>query len=105
MDVEVSDQVAEYIRRQPPEPRRRLRSALRGLAAGRGDIKSLEGPLSGYCRLRVGGHRVLLAYGSSESGAAVIKCIFAERRDLVYEIFQRLVEEQLRGRRRPSPQT
>jgi len=100
MDVEVSDQVAEYVRRQPPEPRRRLRAAIRGLATGRGDIKSLEGPLSGYCRLRVGGYRVLLAYGSSKAGGPSIKCIFAERRNLVYEIFQRVMEEQLRGRGR-----
>ncbi len=60
MRVELSPQVLEFVRRLPPEPRRRLRRALKALAKESGDIRRLEGPLQDYCRLRVGGFRVIL---------------------------------------------
>lgn len=90
MKVQLSGQVVDFVRRLPPEPKRRLRKALRDLPRGRGDIKHLEGPLDGYCRLRVGGYRVVFAYTS----ATTIQCVFAEQRSLVYE----LMIEVLRGR-------
>ncbi len=62
MKVEVAAQVADFVKRLPPEPRRRLRRALRDLEKEKGDIKPLEAPLDGYCRLRVGGYRVVLSY-------------------------------------------
>ncbi len=83
MKVEISLQVADFIRHQPPEPRRMLRRALRDLAQEKGDIKALEGPLAEYCRLRVGGYRVVFAYAKRAS----IQCLFAERRSIVYEVF------------------
>jgi mRNA interferase RelE/StbE len=85
--VVVSDQVAAFVRRLAPEPRRALRQALRDLAAGKGDIRQLEAPLDGYNRLRVGAYRVIFAYGDKR----VVECVFAERRSLVYEIFAREV--------------
>jgi mRNA-degrading endonuclease RelE of RelBE toxin-antitoxin system len=83
MRVEVSTQVADFVRRLPPEPRRLLRRALRALERERGDIKPLEGSLDGYCRLRVGGYRVILSY----AGNGRVQCLFAERRSIVYEVF------------------
>jgi mRNA-degrading endonuclease RelE of RelBE toxin-antitoxin system len=62
MKVELSSQVLDFIRHLPPEPRRRLREALRGLTKEKGDIKRLEAPLEGYCRLRVDGYRVVIHY-------------------------------------------
>jgi hypothetical protein len=97
MKVEVSDQVLEFIRSQTPEPRKRLRLALRKLASEQGDIKSLEGPLSGYLRLRVGPYRMLLAYGAAAGQPPCLRCLFAERRDIVYEIFSRLLQERIMG--------
>ena len=63
MRVLVAKQVAEFVRRLPPQPKRRLRRALRDLAREKGDMKALEPPLHGYCRLRVGGYRIVFAYG------------------------------------------
>ena len=92
MRVVLSGQVVDFIRRLAPEPKGRLRRALRGLARGRGDIKALEAPLVGYYRLRVGGYRVVLAYGKR----ATIECIFAEQRSLVYELLLERLRDRLR---------
>ena len=95
MRVLVAKQVAEFVRRLPPQPKRRLRRALRDLALEKGDMKALEPPLHGYCRLRVGGYRIVFAYGKR----GTIECIFAERRNVVYE----LLLEHLLDRLRSSP--
>jgi mRNA-degrading endonuclease RelE of RelBE toxin-antitoxin system len=95
MRVELAPQVIDFVRRLPPEPRRRLRRALRALANEKGDIMPLEGPLDGYCRLRVGGYRIIFAY----SGRRAIQCIFAERRSIVYEVFAAALSAALAGTR------
>jgi mRNA-degrading endonuclease RelE of RelBE toxin-antitoxin system len=48
MKVEISEQVEAYIRSLPPEPRRKLRLAVRKLASLSGDSKQLEGTLSKF---------------------------------------------------------
>ena len=77
-------QVIEYVRRLAPEPRQAIRLALKELARERGDIRSLEGTLAGYYRLRIGSHRIIFNY--ARDGA--IEVIFVEQRGLVYEIFE-----------------
>ena len=57
MRVRLSAQVVEFVRSQAPEPRRRLRNALRALTREQGDLKPLEGPLQEYHRLRIGSYR------------------------------------------------
>jgi len=94
MKVELSDQVVDFVRRLPPDPRRRLRRALRDLAHERGDLKPLEGPLEDYCRLRVGAYRVVISYSRRRR----IQCIFAERRNIVYELLVELLESRLKRR-------
>jgi mRNA-degrading endonuclease RelE of RelBE toxin-antitoxin system len=94
MKVELSEQVVDFVRRLPPDSRRRLRRALRDLAHERGDLKPLEGPLEDYCRLRVGAYRVVVSYAKRRT----IQCIFAERRSIVYELLVQLFESQLRRR-------
>jgi mRNA-degrading endonuclease RelE of RelBE toxin-antitoxin system len=95
MTVELSAQVVDFVRHQAPDPRRRLRLALRKLEHEQGDIKSLEGPLSRYCRLRVGAYRIVFAYGGSGKTRTLIRCVFAERRDIVYEVFSRAMQRRL----------
>lgn len=90
MKILIADQVLTFIRRLPPEPRQRIRAALRDLAKERGDIKPLESPLENYCRLRVGGYRIVFAYGKRQT----IECIFIEKRGVVYEL---LLEHIRRG--------
>lgn len=89
-EVRLSDQVNQYVRRQPPETRRRLKDALRGLAAGTGDVKSLEGSLAGYARLRVGGHRIIFATEAGAKGP-IVNCLYVNQRGIVYEIFEKLL--------------
>jgi len=91
MKIELSRQVAEFVRSQAPEPRRKLRLALKGLAKGQGDITSLEGALTSYSRLRVSSYRVILFYRSPNH----IECVFAERRSIVYEVFAEALRERL----------
>ena len=91
--IRVEAQLEAFVKSLAPDPRHRLRLAIRGLADGRGDTKSLEGNLAEYCRLSVTGYRVMYKE-RSERGGRVIDCVFAERRALVYEIFTRLLTEQ-----------
>jgi len=91
--VRVSEQIETFVKSLAPDPRKRLRMAIKGLAENRGDIRPLEGPLASYGRLRVAGYRVIFKE-RAERGVRIIDCIFAERRALVYEIFVRLLTEQ-----------
>lgn len=84
--VELSDQVLNFVRSLAPEPRRSLRLGLRGLEREHGDIQQFEGELAGWCRLRVKGYRVVFRY-EMEGSQRVARCVFAERRELVYELF------------------
>ena len=90
--VQVESQVEEFVKSLAPEPRHRLRRAIKALANDAGDTKRLEGQLAGYTRLRVAGHRVIFAERMQE-GVRVIDCIFAEKRAVVYEMFVRLLSE------------
>jgi mRNA-degrading endonuclease RelE of RelBE toxin-antitoxin system len=91
--VRVEAQVEAFVKSLAPEPRRKLRAAIKGLADGRGRVKSLEGNLAEYCRLSVAGYRIIFKE-RAERGERIIDCVFAERRALVYEIFVRLLTEQ-----------
>lgn len=84
--VELSEQVVNFVRALAPAPRRSLRLGLRDLEEERGDIKQLEGELAGWCRLRVKSYRVVFRY-EIEGTQRVARCVFAERRELVYELF------------------
>lgn len=103
MEVELSGQVNEFVKRQPPESRHRLRLALRSLSREQGDIKALEGPLTGLYRLRIGRYRILFAYSATSRGSPLIQCLFAECRDVVYEVFEQLMSERLLLDRSPQP--
>lgn len=88
--IDVSPQVADFLRGLAPEPRRVLRAALRDLGEGRGDLLALEHPLDGFYRLRVGRYRVIFRYVIVR-GTSVIRCDYAQRRELVYETFADMV--------------
>lgn len=70
-----------------------MREGLREIERDEGDLKQLEAELSGYVRLRVGSYRGILRY-RSERGQRVARCVYAERRTVVYELFAEI----LRGR-------
>jgi len=91
MKISLSEQVAGFVRSLAPEPRRKVRLALKALAKGQGDIKALEGPLTSYSRLRVSNYRVIL----SQPTPSEIQCVYAERRSIVYEIFEEALRRRL----------
>lgn len=95
MRVEVSDQVVAFVRSLSPEPRRRVRLALRRLADERGDVRDLEGPLRGFSRLRVGPYRIVFARAAEPGRSPCIRCLFAERRDTVYAVFSDMLKRHL----------
>jgi len=88
--IELSPQVATFLRSVAPEPRKQLRAAIRDLAADQGDIIELEHPLDGFCRLRVGRYRIIFHY-VVEARARIVRCDYAERRELIYELFADLI--------------
>jgi mRNA-degrading endonuclease RelE of RelBE toxin-antitoxin system len=80
--VELDPQVADFVRALAPDPRKRLRTGLRGLEQEKGDIKQLEADLAGYARLRVGGYRVIVRF-YADGARRVARCVFAEKRAVV----------------------
>lgn len=84
--VEIERQVLRFIRSLAPEPRRTLRQALRALEGENGNIRALEAEISGFYRLRVGRYRVIFHY-VQRGNARVIRCVYANHRDLIYEVF------------------
>jgi mRNA-degrading endonuclease RelE of RelBE toxin-antitoxin system len=83
--VHVREQVKGFIDTQAPESRKKIRLALRGLEAERGDCMPLREKLAGHHRIRIGGYRVLYRYLPGK----VIECVFAEERSLIYHLFER----------------
>jgi len=94
--VELDPQVADFVRSLAPDPRKRLRQALHDLEAEKGDLKQLEADLTGYARLRVGGYRLLVRF-YAEGGQRVARCVFAERRPVVYELFAEILRSEMGG--------
>ena len=86
MKISASEQVADWLRRLAPEPKRRVRAALRNLETWRGDISPLHGELEGFYRLRIGGYRVVFRVMRRQ----VIRLEYADTRDVVYEVFRQL---------------
>ncbi|MCF7676038.1 MAG: hypothetical protein K9N23_07275 [Akkermansiaceae bacterium] len=85
--ISASDQVASWLCGLPPQAKRRVRLALRGLAKGRGDVKGLQGPLEGFNRLRVGGLRIIYRQISGRD----ILLEYANTRDAVYELYEQIL--------------
>ena len=90
MKISASDQVATWLTALPPQTKKRVRTALRSLARGRGDIKGLQGDLEGFSRLRIGGIRVLFL----QTSAREFRLEYANTRDVVYEMFRQFLAAQ-----------
>ena len=86
MKISASEQVVEWLSRLAPEPKRRVRAAVRGLENWRGDIGALHGELQGFYRLRIGGYRIVFRVMPRQ----VIRLEYADTRDVVYEVFRQL---------------
>jgi mRNA-degrading endonuclease RelE of RelBE toxin-antitoxin system len=88
MKISASEQVQRWLVALPPDTKKRVRRALRGLQSGHGDIKALQGELEGFCRLRIEGLRIVY----SQHRGRVIHLEYADSRDIVYETFLRVLQ-------------
>lgn len=88
--VVVADQVRDFQRTLAPEPRRRMKAAILGLAEGRGDILPLQANLDGLWRLRVGEHRIVYRHHLGR-----IEVFYAAPRSVVYEFLAAHLRELL----------
>ena len=88
--IVIEEQVLNFIRRQPPEARRRIREALHEVENDTAYPQPLEDELEGFYKLKIDRIRIIL---QSESGGEgpVLKAVFAERRSVVYEIFKQIL--------------
>lgn len=87
IEVVLQEEVLDYLRTLPPEPKQALRKAIRGLAEEQGDLLPLTNELDGFHRLRVGRYRVIFRYEYRE-GRRRIVCVYVAQRNWVYEVFQ-----------------
>jgi len=92
--VELGSQILDFVRSLAPEPRKALRVGLHRLEKDEGDIKGLEGELAGWSRLRVKSYRVIFRC-VIEKGERIVRCEYAERRAVIYEMFAELVRRQM----------
>jgi len=90
--VRVQEEVLEYLRNLPPQPRHALKLALKGLSKERGNIRSLTDDLEGFHRLRIGSHRIIFGYQMID-GERVITCVYVGARKWIYEVFQSKLRE------------
>ena|SRR2546425_13260049 len=85
-----------FIKSLAPEPRRALRQAIKQLADGKTaglDLRTLEGMLQGYMRLRVRTYRVIYTVTAEDKGPS-LTILAAGPRSTVYEAFEKILAEQ-----------
>jgi hypothetical protein len=88
--VTLEQQPVEFIKRQPPQSRRRLRDALHAVERGAAFPEPLEDELEGFYKVKVESFRLILESATSKEGP-LFRVIFAERRKVVYEMFSQLL--------------
>ena len=88
MRISASEQVQLWLAGLPPQTKRRVRAALKGLGASARDLdlKALRRELEGFYRLRVGEHRIVYHLETKET----IRLDYVDLREEVYEAFRRL---------------
>ena len=90
IEVLVEEQPREFIRRQPPETRKRLRQAIHAVERGEVFPKPLEDELDGFYKLKVERFRIIIQ-SASEADGPFFRIVFAERRKAVYELFSQIL--------------
>jgi mRNA-degrading endonuclease RelE of RelBE toxin-antitoxin system len=90
MRVTVEPQPREFIRRQPPATRQRLREALRAIERGKMFPEPLDEELEGFYKVRVENCRLIVHHVAGEAGP-FFRVVFIERRSVVYEMFRQII--------------
>ena len=95
MKVELEQQVIDFVRSLPTEPRQLVRRALKNLQKEEGNISLLEGELDAFYRLRVSRYRIIFRY-DIRGRQRTIRCVYAAARSIIYEVFSREIRNLLR---------
>jgi mRNA-degrading endonuclease RelE of RelBE toxin-antitoxin system len=90
IEVLVEAQPLAFIRRQPPDARKKLRATIHDIERGDSFPEPLEDELEGFYKLRVENCRLILKHETGGT-APLFKVVFAERRSVVYELFRQIV--------------
>jgi hypothetical protein len=88
--VTVGPQPREFIQRQSPETRRRLRQIIHALEEGEVSPEPLEDELEGFGKLKVDRHRIIVQSVAGKHGP-FFRVVFIERRKAVYELFSQIL--------------
>lgn len=90
IEVTLEPQPVEFIKRQPPASRKRLRDALHAVERGALFPEPLEDELEGFYKLKVARFRLILESAAGKAGPR-FRVVFAERRKTVYEMFSQIL--------------
>ncbi len=90
IEVLVEAQPLAFIRHQSPDARKKLRAAIHAIERGDAFPDPLDDELEGFYKLRVETCRLILKHESGDK-APLFKVVFAERRNVVYEMFRQII--------------
>jgi mRNA-degrading endonuclease RelE of RelBE toxin-antitoxin system len=90
IEVTLDNQPHEFIRRQPPDARKRLREAIHDIETGELFPEPLTDELEGFYKIRVDRYRLILESVPGKRGPG-FDIVFAERRKVVYELFSQIL--------------
>lgn len=90
MRVTVEAQPREFIQRQPPDTRRRLREVIHAIERNEIFPEPLEDELDGFYKVKAERHRIIVQFASDSSGS-FFRVVFIERRKVVYELFSQIM--------------
>lgn len=90
MRVTLEPQAREFISRQPPDTRRRLREIFHDVERGKTFPEPLHDELDGFYKLKISGDRLIVQHASAKDGP-FFRVVFIERRGVVYEMFRQIL--------------
>ena len=89
MKITLEPQPREFMSRQPPETRKRLREILHNVERGKTLPEPLEDELDGFYKLKAEDHRLVVQHVAGDDGP-FFRVVFIERRKVVYEMFRQM---------------
>jgi mRNA-degrading endonuclease RelE of RelBE toxin-antitoxin system len=88
--ITLEQQPLDFIKRQPPENRKRLPDSLHAIERGAAFPEPLENELEGFYKVKVERYRLILQSVTGKEGPR-FRVVFAERRKAVYEMFSQIL--------------
>jgi mRNA-degrading endonuclease RelE of RelBE toxin-antitoxin system len=86
-EIIIEENPLAFIRRQPPQTRKNIRAVIHALERGDYLIEPLENELDGFYKVKIEDLRLIVQATTGLCGP-VLKVVFAQRRDTVYDEFK-----------------